>query len=58
MIQYFKLCWMQKKISKGFKLLKNIVNLNPFDNIQVHHPWNKIPLNKTCDKVMKIDKYD
>jgi hypothetical protein len=47
-----------KNFPKGFKLLKNIVNLNPFDNIQVYHPWNKIHLIKTCDKVMEIDKYD
>jgi hypothetical protein len=37
---------------------KHFVSLNLFDNIQVHHLWNKIPLNKNCDKVMKIDKYD
>jgi hypothetical protein len=49
---------MQKNFSKGFKFFKNIFSLIPFDNIQVHHPWNKIHLNKTCDKVMKIDKYD
>jgi hypothetical protein len=49
---------MQTIFSKGFKVFKNIVSLNPFDNIQDHHPWNKIHLNKTCDKVMKIDKYD
>jgi hypothetical protein len=49
---------MQTIFSKEFKLLKNIVNLNPLDNIQVHHPWNKIHLNKTCDKVIKFDKYD
>jgi hypothetical protein len=49
---------MQIIFSKGLKFLKKIISLNPFDNIQDHHPWNKIHLNKTCDKVMKIDRYD
>jgi hypothetical protein len=43
---------------KKIQDIKKIVSLNLFDNIQVHHPWNKIHLNKTCDEGMKIDKYD
>jgi len=54
----FKILLDANNLLKRIQASKSKNSFNPFGNVQVHHPWNKIYLKKGCDKVIKIDKYD